>query len=66
MGSAGGHGPAEDRPDKRKGQVSVAATAHLGAQRDAVWRVFLEEPREFTPAFNAIARGTGLMEVQDD
>ncbi|AKJ10102.1 hypothetical protein ABB07_08720 [Streptomyces incarnatus] len=43
-----------------------AATAHLGAQRDAVWREYLEELREFTPTFNEIARGTGLVEVQAD
>ncbi|WP_318219273.1 hypothetical protein [Streptomyces sp. SCL15-6] len=43
-----------------------AATAHLRAQRRVVWREYLEEQREFTPMFNEIARGTGLLEVRAD
>ncbi|MBQ0890861.1 hypothetical protein KBZ94_39095 [Streptomyces sp. RM72] len=43
-----------------------AATAHLRAQRRVVWREHLEEQREFTPMFNEVARGTGLLEVQAD
>ncbi|MGP3941950.1 hypothetical protein [Streptomyces sp. 6N106] len=42
------------------------ATVHLGQQRDAVWRTFLEELRDYKQGFNEIARGTGLMEVQAD
>ncbi|WP_055535425.1 hypothetical protein [Streptomyces graminilatus] len=40
------------------------ATAHLGEQRDVVWREFLEELRPFPDTFNEVARGTGLMAVQ--
>ncbi|MGW2287008.1 hypothetical protein [Streptomyces phaeochromogenes] len=43
-----------------------AATAHLGEQRDVLWREFLEELRPFPDTFNEIARGTGLLEVQPD
>lgn len=42
------------------------ATAHLGEQRDVVWREFLEELREYKDTFNEIAQGTGLLEVQAD
>jgi hypothetical protein len=42
------------------------ATSHLGEQRDKVWRTFLEELRDFKKEFNAIARGTGLVETQAD
>jgi hypothetical protein len=42
------------------------ATAHLGQQRDVVWREFLEELREFKDTFNELAAGTGLLDVRTD
>nr|WP_181412011.1 hypothetical protein [Streptomyces sp. F12] len=42
------------------------ATSHLGEQRDAVWREFVEELREFKVLFNQLAAGTGLLDVQAD
>ncbi|MEU2959094.1 hypothetical protein ACIOEY_27475 [Streptomyces albidoflavus] len=43
-----------------------AATAHLGEQRGALWREFIEELREFRQIFNELAAGTSLLEVQAD
>ncbi|MEV6107095.1 hypothetical protein AB0M28_20615 [Streptomyces sp. NPDC051940] len=36
-------------------------TAHLGPERDAIWRAFLEELRPYENPFNEIATGTGLL-----